>query len=162
MFCNRVNGKCQMKGISMHRFTFLIHSMFLLSAVSPSAAADKSYKIYSDRDQIHIVAGNLKRTINIKGRNVYTTSIAVAGEKILAGAANELSFCIEKAVPNRCPVGLNPKTGGSVTQKTTMSDSTDALSIKKESGRFRFNKWEAENHTAEIWPGNTGSKEKIE
>ncbi|MBW8016681.1 MAG: hypothetical protein FVQ82_10875 [Planctomycetes bacterium] len=123
----------------MQRFGFHIYSIFLLaficggclsSAVSPSAAAD-SYKIYSDRDQVHIVAGDLTRTIILKGSDVYTTSIAVAGEKILA-AANELSFRIEKAVPNRCPVGLDPKTGGSVTQKTTMSDSTDALSIKKE------------------------------
>lgn len=117
----------------MHRSGFLIYSIFLLSAISPSAA-DNSYKIYSDRDQVHIFAGDLKRTINIKGGDVYTTSIEVAGEKILASAANELSFCIEKAVPNRCPVGLDPKTGGSVTQKTTMSNSTDALRIKKESG----------------------------
>ena len=35
----------------------------------------------------------------------------------MAAAANELSFRIEKAVPNRCPVGLDAKTAGSVTQK---------------------------------------------
>ncbi len=126
----------------MHRFGFHIYSIFLSaffgggclsSVVSASDASGNTYKIYSDGDQVHIVAGNLKRTINIKDRDVYTTSIAVAGEKMLA-AANELSFCIEKAVPNSCPVGLNPKAAGSVTQETTMSDSTDALSIKKEGG----------------------------
>ncbi|MCF7957351.1 MAG: hypothetical protein K9M57_02750, partial [Phycisphaerae bacterium] len=74
------------------------------------------------------------RTIRIRGGDVYTTNLAVAGEKLLAEAANELSFCIEKAAPNRCPVGLDPKTAGSVTQKTTTADATDALSVKKEGG----------------------------
>lgn len=140
----------------MHRFGFLIYSIFLLSAISPSDAADNSYKIYSDSDQVHIFAGDLKRTINVKGGDVYTTSIEVAGEKILAGAANELSFCIEKAVPNRCPVGLNPKTAGSVTQKTTMSDSKDALSIKKESGSISLGEvmWQGPRvFTGKTWGG---------
>ena len=115
----------------MRRIVLLMHVIFLVSAVS--VAAENSTKIYSDRQQIHIIAGDLTRTINIDGSDFYTTSIAVDGEEMLA-AANELSFSIEKAVPNRCPVGLDPETGGSVTQKTTMSDSTDALSVKKQDG----------------------------
>ena len=132
VFLKTENPKLYTTGL-FAKVLLLIHSMFLLAAISPCVAADNNYRIHSDSDQIHIVAGDLTRTIMIKGRDVYTTRIAVAGENMLA-AANELSFCLEKAVPNRCPVGLDPKTGGSVTAKTTMSDLTDALSLEKEGG----------------------------
>ncbi len=117
----------------MDRFVFLIQSMFMLAAMVPCVAADTDDRIYADGDRIHIAAGALTRTIHIKDRDVCTTRIAVAGDNMLA-AANELSFCLEKAVPNRCPVGLDPKTGGSVAAKTTTSDSTDALSLDREGG----------------------------
>ncbi|WP_018968578.1 alpha-galactosidase [Rubritalea marina] len=111
-----------------------------LSALNPASAADQSgltdqtCNIISDGDQVRILAGNLTRTINIKDSDVYTASISVAGEQIMEGA-NELSFRIEKAFPNRCPVGVDAKSGGSITQKTSVSNSTDALEIKEEGGK---------------------------
>ncbi|MCF7957721.1 MAG: hypothetical protein K9M57_04655, partial [Phycisphaerae bacterium] len=96
----------------MHRFSVLICSLFLVSAISfPADAADSSdrrsldligpsqrgkiihasqpakkripirsrYRMYSDSDQVHIAAGDLTRTIRIRGGDVYTTNLAVAG-----------------------------------------------------------------------------------
>jgi len=139
----------------MHRLTFLLRSVLVFSAIS-SAAADTGYKIYSDGDQVRILAGDLKRTIYVKGGEVCTTSIAVAGEEILAGTANELSFCMEKAVPNREPLGAAPEGGGSVAQEAMMSDSTDHLRIKEEGGSIYSGQvtWkESRVFTGRTWGG---------
>jgi hypothetical protein len=106
-------------------------------AAHPLSAAQDRYRIDSHGDQVRIVAGELTRTIHVTDTHVYTTDLAVAGDDIL-GAAEELSFSIERAVPNRCPVGLDPKTGGAVTQETTLSNATDALDVRKVSGSNVF------------------------
>jgi hypothetical protein len=108
-----------------------------------AASASDIYLIQSDGDRVVIFAGDLARTIGINGGNVCTSSLAVGGEDILAGA-DEISFRIENALPNRCPVGLDAKTAGSVTQKATVSNSTDALDVDKEGGSVSADevKWE--------------------
>jgi len=127
----------------MLRFVFVLFSVVLMlvgggcfSAVAgtpPPASASDVYSIQSDGGLVRIFAGDLVRAIDIKGGNVFTVSLAVGGEDVLAGA-DEISFRIENALPNRCPVGLDAKTAGSVTQKTTVSNSTDALDVDKEGG----------------------------
>lgn len=52
-----------------------------------AAAVDEDYRIYTDGDQVHIVAGKLTRTIHIRGRDVDTISLAVAGDNILSYAS---------------------------------------------------------------------------
>ncbi|MCF7956174.1 MAG: hypothetical protein K9M75_10255 [Phycisphaerae bacterium] len=134
----------------MVRFGLVLFSVVLMlvgggcfSAVAGPSSASDSYMIQSDGDLVVIFAGDLARVINIKGGNVWTGSLAVGGEDILAGC-DELSFRIENALPNRCPVGLDAKTAGSVTQKTTVSNSTDALDINQEGGSVSGDevKWE--------------------
>ena len=118
----------------MYRVVFLLVCVCVLSVTLPSRAAADGSGMFADRDGIRIVAGDLQRTLRIKDGNVCTTGIAAAGEDLLASAANEMSFRVEKAVPNRCPVGLDPQVAGAVPRKTTVSDSTDALDIEKDGG----------------------------
>ena len=110
------------------------------TAAAVAAPASDGHSIQSAGDLVCLFAGDLARTININGGNVCTSSLAVGGADILA-VADEISFRIENALPNRCPVGLDAKTAGSVTQKTTVSDSTDALDVNKEGGSvYAFSK----------------------
>ena len=116
----------------MRYFVLFFCGMLVLSGV---VAGDGDYRIYSDGRKVYLVAGDLKRTISIEGSEVSTGSISVGGEEMLSGSADEVSFCIDKSVPNRRPVGIDPDEGGSVTQKTAVSDSTDALDIEEEGGK---------------------------
>ncbi len=113
----------------MHGLMVRLLSVSLLTSVSVEGDGTK---IYSDGGKVHIVAGDLVRTVAIKDSNVFTANIAVDGGELLAAHANEVSFRIEKAVPNRCPVGLDSETDGSVTRKKGVSDSADARKGKSD------------------------------
>lgn len=105
----------------------------LLSAASTTDTSSDSFKIDSENGNINILAGELKRSIQLNGSDIETTGIDIGGENILS-AANELSLRIEIASPNREPLGLEPQSAGSVTQQTAVSDSTDALDVQEEGG----------------------------
>ncbi|HKK19617.1 MAG TPA: hypothetical protein VJ952_13140, partial [Opitutales bacterium] len=88
--------------------------------------------IQQSGEHIELRAGILHRLISTAGTNVSTQRIEVDGTPLLTSPADEISFRLDKASPNRRPVGLDPQTSGTLTQKTTVSDATDALEVQQE------------------------------
>jgi hypothetical protein len=75
-----------------------------------AAAADPS--IVTEGDAIRIKAGVLERIIRVSGGNVATESLTVSGTALSVGRADELSFRITRAEPNRNPLELPLDRGG--------------------------------------------------
>lgn len=113
------------------KFPNLALSALLLVLVGPSAIAKETDpSIVADGDAIRIKAGVLERVIRVSGGNVATESLSVSGTPLIAGRADELSFQITRAVPNRNPLELpleNNAAALSVTE--AKANDTDALKV---------------------------------
>ena len=95
--------------------------------VAPTAA---DTCITREGDSIRIQAGVLERVIRVSGGNVATEGLAVSGASLITGRADELSFRIARAAPNRNPLELSPDIGaGAVSVAEAKDNDTDALNI---------------------------------
>ena len=89
------------------------HLLFALTALLPplagpaasASAADPC--IVREGEGIRITAGVLERVIRVSGGNVASESLTVSGTPLIDGRADELSFRIARATPNRNPLDLH-------------------------------------------------------
>ena len=97
--------------------------------VAPSAtAADPC--IVRDGETIWIKTGVLERVIRVSGGNVATEKLTVSGTPLVDGRADELSFRIARAEPNRNPLELPLDSGAAaVSVQEAKANDTDALNI---------------------------------
>jgi len=88
-------------------------------------AARGEWSITAAGDAYRIKAGQLERTLELGGRNVATSAIAVDGVGILAGPAKELSVRFHRADPDRKPEGLKAGQGGEINSAATFGKAAD-------------------------------------
>ncbi len=129
-------------------FPILTLVALLLVPAGPSAsaaAADPS--IVTDGDAIRIKAGVLERVIRVSGGDVATETLTVSGTPLIACPADELSFRITRAEPNRNPLELPIDSGGpALNVAEAKANDTDALKVsgktktepKPTAGRMRW------------------------
>lgn len=86
--------------------------------------------IVREGDAIRIKAGVLERVIRVSAGNVATEDLTVSGTPLIAGRADELSFRITRAEPNRNPLELPVYSGGpALNVAEAKSNDTDALKV---------------------------------
>ena len=86
--------------------------------------------IVREGETIHLSAGVLERVIRVSGGNVSTERLTVSGTPLLDGRADELSFRIARAEPNRNPLALPLASGAAATSvREAKANDTDALDI---------------------------------
>lgn len=107
-------------------------STLLMLLTATLLHGDDQLAIQQSGQQIELRAGILHRVISTAAANVATQRLEVDGTPLITSPADEVSFRLDKASPNRRPIGIDPQTGGTLTQKTTVSDATDALEIDQE------------------------------
>jgi hypothetical protein len=101
----------------------------LIQSVARSEVADTP-SIGRDGDRIRMTAGVLERVIRVSGGNVATERLTVSGTALTEGIANELSFRIMRAEPNRSPLEMpleNSATALNVAE--AKANDTDALKV---------------------------------
>jgi len=101
-----------------------------------SGRADTAYDVIRSENGLRLRAGIFERIIEIEGTNVSTSRLSVAGEELLSGPANEVSFTIHFARPDAEPKGIKPGTVAAAVQAQddAAADVTDILIVKKEDG----------------------------
>jgi hypothetical protein len=103
-------------------------SMLVASVALSASAADPC--IVREGESIRITAGVLERVMRVSGGNVSTGKLTVSGAPLVDGRANELSFRIARAEPNRNPLELPLDSGAAaVSVQEAKANDTDALDI---------------------------------
>lgn len=101
-------------------------------SAAPAAPAATDPRIVREGEVIRITAGVLERVIHVAGGNVATGSLTVTGTPLIDGRADELSFRITRANPNRNPQELLSNNGGAALRVTeAKANGTDALDVDK-------------------------------
>jgi hypothetical protein len=111
---------------------FVAGAVSLMSLLTACQAnADNSVTISRKGDTVELKAGPLKRTLRVSGGKVTLESLTLAGKPLIADKANEVSFQISRATPNRNPAALKPADKKVINVKATQGDGTDTLLVKK-------------------------------
>lgn len=109
------------------------------------------YTISAEDGKVVLNAGILQRILHVSEDGVFTANITVDNESLINQNAEEVSFRISKADPNREPGVLNTENGGAINIEATEKEGTDALNIKndEENSRepvdwmnYRLHNWE--------------------
>lgn len=109
--------------------------MLLVPAGPCAGASETDTCIVSDGDAVRIKAGVLERIIRVFGGNVATEGLTVSGTPLIDRRAEELSFRITRAAPNRNPLELPIDSGGAALNVAeAKANETDALKV---SGRMK-------------------------
>jgi hypothetical protein len=115
----------------MKRYTLITAGILVVFAqffAGSATAADVS--IVREGETIRLKAGVLERVIRVSGGNVATESLTVSGTPLIAGRADELSFRITRAEPNRNPLELPIDSGGpALNVAEAKANDTDALEV---------------------------------
>jgi hypothetical protein len=109
--------------------------LFLLSQWVAFTVVATTPSIVRDGDSIRITAGTLERVIRVSGGNVATERLMVSGVSLIEAGANEVSFRIMRADPNRNPLDLLPLQNNAAVLSVAESkaNDTDALKISGQS-----------------------------
>jgi hypothetical protein len=104
--------------------------LLLVPAGSCAGAREAATSIVRDGDSVRINAGVLERVIRVSGGNVATEGLTLSGTPLIAGRAEELSFRVTRAAPNRNPLELTIDNGGAALNLAeAKANETDALEI---------------------------------
>ena len=99
-------------------------------APAPAAASVPDPSIIREGGTIRIKAGGLERIIQVAAGNIATKSLTVAGTPLIADPANEFSFRISLATPNRNPLELLAKNdAAAVNVAEAKANDTDTLKL---------------------------------
>ena len=91
-------------------------------------AAESS--IVREGEVIRLKAGVLERVIRVTAGNIATEALTVSGAPMIDSRANELSFGISRANPNRNPLELLSNSAAAAVRLTeAKADDTDALDV---------------------------------
>jgi hypothetical protein len=111
---------------------FVVGAVSLMSLLTAcQAIADNSVSISRNGDTIVLTAGAMQRTIRVSGGKVILEGLTLAGKPLITDNANEISFQISRATPNRNPAGLGPTDKKVINVKATQGGGTDTLLVKK-------------------------------
>ena len=118
----------------MKRHTLIAAAVLLIMPAQgiahAAAPAESSISINTEGDTIRIKAGVLERVIRTSRGNVATEGLTISGAPLLAGTANELSFRITRAEPNRNPLELPIDNGApALNVAEAKANDTDALKV---------------------------------
>lgn len=135
----------------------VLASMMLLAVVGASAAVSDT-GITPEGGAIRIKAGVLERVIRVSGGNVATEYLTVSGAPLIAGPADEWSFRITRAEPNRNPLELPINSGGpALDVSEAKANDTDALKV---SGKVKPGTKPAGDNSSER-PSNPANPQQI-
>jgi len=99
-------------------------------ATQAAAATAADPYIVREGETIRIKAGMIERVIRVSGGNVATDRLTVSGTPLLDGRADELSFRIARATPNRNPLELHAESGAAAVSVTEAeAGGTDSLNL---------------------------------
>lgn len=109
--------------------------LFLLSQWVAFTVVATTPSIVKEGDTLRITAGVLERVIRVSGGNVATERLTVSGVSLIEGGANEVSFRIMRAEPNRNPLDLLPlqNNAAALSVAESKANDTDALKISGQS-----------------------------
>ena len=113
------------KSLILPLFCLLCFSGYGADKQSAGWSVEKRDSIYS------LKAGILQRDLVWTKSGLVCPSISVSGNNLLSIPAEEITFCIRKAFPNKQPTGIEYSTEGGVEQADAVKNQTDALAVKK-------------------------------